>query len=61
MMEKIIKEHIWAMAKADGTLVSRTSYGVQYHALMLVGPSLVDICGGKAHEKLRQGTKKGPK
>lgn len=36
MMEKIIKDHIWAMAKTDGRLVSRTCYGVQYHALMLV-------------------------
>jgi hypothetical protein len=36
-MEKIIKDHIWAMAKADGRLVSRTSYGVTYHAGMLVG------------------------
>jgi hypothetical protein len=35
-MEKIIKDHIWAMAKADGRLVSRTSYGVTYHAGMLV-------------------------
>jgi hypothetical protein len=36
MMEKIIKDHIWAMVKADGRLVSRTSYGVTYHAGMLV-------------------------
>ena len=36
MMEKIIKDHIWTMVKADGRLVSRTSYGVTYHAGMLV-------------------------
>jgi len=36
MIEKIIKDHVWSMAKADGRLVSRTSYGVSYHALMLV-------------------------
>ena len=38
MMEKIIKDHIWTMVKADGRLVSRTSYGVTYHAGMLVSP-----------------------
>lgn len=36
MSEKLIKEGIWPMVKTDGRLVSRTSYGVQYHALMLV-------------------------
>jgi hypothetical protein len=39
MMEKLIKEGIWQMVKTDGRLVSRTSYGVQYHALMLVSLS----------------------
>jgi len=43
MMEKIIKDHIWSMAKADGRLVSRTNYGVSYHALMLVCPSILLI------------------
>jgi hypothetical protein len=40
MMEKIIKDQIWAVVKADGRLVRRTSYGVQYHAGMLVSLSL---------------------
>jgi len=40
MMEKIIKEQVWAVVKVDGRLVSRTSYGVQYHALMLVSRPL---------------------
>jgi hypothetical protein len=43
MMEKIIKDHIWAMAKADGRLVSRTSYGVTYHAGMLVGSPMTGV------------------
>lgn len=38
LLEKVIKEHIWSVVKVDGRLVSRTSYGVQYHALMLVSP-----------------------
>lgn len=36
MMERVLKEHIWAQARSEPLLASRTSYGVQYHALMLV-------------------------
>lgn len=45
-MEKVVKDQIWALAKADGRLVTRGSYGVQYHALMLV--SLISVVEASA-------------
>jgi len=49
MMEKVIKDNIWTLVKADGRLVSRTNYGVSYHALMLV--SLLSLVYGLVYHR----------
>jgi hypothetical protein len=40
LLEKLIKANLWEAIKADGRLVSRTSYGCSYRAMMLVSLGL---------------------
>ncbi|ORY30837.1 hypothetical protein BCR39DRAFT_107469 [Naematelia encephala] len=39
-MDEMIKKHLWSAIKLDGRLSSRGSYGVQYHAKMLMKKGL---------------------
>lgn len=34
LLEQVIKKDLWAAVKAEGSLVHRTNYGVQYHAMV---------------------------
>ncbi|ORX34897.1 hypothetical protein BD324DRAFT_682825 [Kockovaella imperatae] len=36
ILDGVLKSHLWDEVKKDGRLVHRTSYGVQYHAKMML-------------------------
>lgn len=43
IMADWIKSNLWPLIKADGRLVHRTSYGVQYHAKVRIHFLLDDL------------------